>query len=114
MAATEAFEAELDQVVALGWAHIERVAFEGFIKEAAAAPKPMQAALKVLLTHCFQLEGLPGCYRFLVLEAILTLITPGVVSESSSCFCAGASSSVRFDQGGAQPVLLPGSRHSAG
>ena len=52
MAATEAFEAELDQVVALGWAHIERVALEGFIEEAAAAPKPMQAALKVLLTRC--------------------------------------------------------------
>lgn len=66
MAATEAFEAELDQVVALGWAHIERVAFEGFIEEAAAAPKPMQAALKVLLTHCLSVRALVWLLPFVL------------------------------------------------
>ena len=100
MAATEAFEAELDQVVALGWAHIERVAFQGFMADGCVFPEA-QAALKVLLTDCLFSAGGPAWLLPLCLVLKFFLIKLGITFEPSFCFCTGASSPVRFDQGGA-------------
>ena len=47
-AATEAFEADLDLVVALGWAHIERHAYRTLLQEAQAAPDALKAPLQLL------------------------------------------------------------------
>lgn len=47
-AANEAFEADLDQVVALGWAHIESHAYKTLLAEAQAAPHSLQPALHLL------------------------------------------------------------------
>ncbi len=47
-AANEAFEADLDQVVALGWAHIERHAYKTLLEEAQAAPESLKAPLQLL------------------------------------------------------------------
>lgn len=47
-AANEAFEADLDLVVALGWAHIESHAYKTLLGEAEAASQALQAPLQLL------------------------------------------------------------------
>ena len=47
-AANEAFEADLDQVVELGWAHIESHAHRTFLEEAQAAPPSLTPPLQLL------------------------------------------------------------------
>ena len=47
-AANEAFEADLDQVVALGWAHIESHAYKTMLAEAQAAPQSLKGPLQLL------------------------------------------------------------------
>ena len=47
-ASTEAFEADLDLVIALGWAHIEAHAYRMFLQEAQAAPDALKAPLQLL------------------------------------------------------------------
>ena len=47
-AATEAFESDLDEVVSLGWAHIERLAFQTFLTEAQEAPTALKGPLQLM------------------------------------------------------------------
>ena len=47
-AATEAIEADLDLVIALGWAHIEGHAYRTLLQEAQAAPDALKAPLQLL------------------------------------------------------------------
>ena len=58
-AATEAFEADLDEVVALGWAHIEKHAYQTFLVEAQEAPAALKGPLQLLA----QLYGLTRLER---------------------------------------------------
>ena len=58
-AATEAFEADLDDVVALGWAHIEKHAYQTFLAEAQEAPAALKGPLQLLA----QLYGLTRLER---------------------------------------------------
>ena len=58
-AANDAYEAELDRVLDLGWAHADRSSFEAFAAELAGAPASVKGALQVcypcLLTFPFLL-----------------------------------------------------------
>ena len=47
-AANEAFEADLDQVVSLGWAHVEAHAFRSLLQAAQEAPQSLKAPLQLL------------------------------------------------------------------
>lgn len=47
-AANEAFEADLDQVVSLGWAHVEGHAFRTLLQAAREAPQSLKAPLQLL------------------------------------------------------------------
>lgn len=47
-AANEAFEADLDEVVALGWAHVESHAYRTLLQHAQQAPPSLQAPLQLL------------------------------------------------------------------
>lgn len=47
-AANEAFEADLDQVVSLGWAHVESHAYRTLLEAAQAAPPSLKAPLQLL------------------------------------------------------------------
>lgn len=47
-AANEAFEADLDQVVSLGWAHVESHAYRTLLQAAQAAPPSLKAPLQLL------------------------------------------------------------------
>ena len=47
-AANEAFEADLDQVVDLGWAHVEGHAFRTLLQAAQEAPHSLKAPLQLL------------------------------------------------------------------
>jgi hypothetical protein len=46
-AANDAYEAELDRVLELGWAHADRSSFEAFAAELAGAPASVKGALQV-------------------------------------------------------------------
>ena len=47
-AANEAFEADLDEVVALGWAHVEAHAYRTLLQQAQQAPPSLKAPLQLL------------------------------------------------------------------
>ena len=47
-AANEAFEADLDQVVSLGWAHVEAHAYRTLLQAAQEAPHSLKAPLQLL------------------------------------------------------------------
>ena len=48
-AANDAYEAELDRVLELGWAHADRSSFDAFAAELAGAPTAVKGALQVKL-----------------------------------------------------------------
>lgn len=48
MAVTEAYDANIDTAVSLGWSYVERVAFAAFTEEIASAPANAQATLRQL------------------------------------------------------------------
>ncbi|KAK9843434.1 hypothetical protein WJX81_002331 [Elliptochloris bilobata] len=77
----DAFEANLDRVLALGWAHVDRIAFEGFVEELAAAP----AAAGPALTALARLYGLVRLERdlgfFLAAGALTSAQAPLLRSE---------------------------------
>ena len=45
---TEAYDANIDTAVSLGWSYVEKVAFAAFTEEIASAPANAQATLKQL------------------------------------------------------------------
>lgn len=47
LAANDAYECALDQVLALGWAHADRASFDAFVQELRTAPASAAAALQV-------------------------------------------------------------------
>lgn len=47
---SEAYDANIDNAVSLGWSYVERVAFKSFTEELATAPAAAQGALKQLAT----------------------------------------------------------------
>ena len=47
LAANDAYEGALDQVLALGWAHVDRASFDAFAVELKSAPPSTAAALQV-------------------------------------------------------------------
>lgn len=52
LAANDAYEDALDQVLALGWAHADRASFDAFVQELRTAPASSAAALQVGLEAC--------------------------------------------------------------
>lgn len=49
LAANDAYEGALDQVLALGWGHVDRTSFDAFATELKSAPPSTAAALQVRL-----------------------------------------------------------------
>lgn len=49
LAANDAYEGALDQVLALGWAHVDSSSFDAFVAELKSAPPSTAAALQVRL-----------------------------------------------------------------
>ncbi len=51
-AANHVYEAELDRVLELGWAHADRASFDAFAAELASAPASAKGALQVRHQPC--------------------------------------------------------------
>ena len=74
-AANEAVEADLDQVVALGWAHVETHAHTVMLQEAEAAPQSLKAPLH-LLAGLYGLTRLEGSMAHYLAAGVLQGTVP--------------------------------------
>lgn len=74
-ASIAAFEANLDQVLALGWSHVDALSLDCFVEELSTAPESSTAALQALAT-------LYGLVR--VEQAAASLLTAGALSRADA------------------------------
>ena len=79
-ASTAAFEANLDLVVALGWAHVDAISLDCFVEELATAPASSAAALQARYAHCC------NCDRPLYRKA--PPLPPGRPGSRPACYAA--------------------------
>ncbi len=83
-AANDVYEAELDRVLELGWAHADRASFDAFAAELASAPASAKGALQVLDVIRDVTNRIPGLTSLLL---GLICFSPRLLPPCAQC-CA--------------------------
>lgn len=109
-ASAAAFEANLDQVVALGWAHVDALSLDCFVEELATAPESSAAALQALAT-LYGLVRVERASAFLLAAGALsgadTVALRGQINDICAAFAVnGGSAAVELCQGFGIPEHL--------